>query len=211
MTRLLIPYLLSHLIQRVSLEVMEDGVTPKSTTESWNDNLPKLYIHSSAFMKVLGGTLDVDFNAETGQLTPKLIDREGHEIDPNAWRDNKLERNRYTIIKMINSSIIYVSVCFAKAGRWTMFVWGCVQLSIPFDSTQCRFSNPWGMMWPGSNGIRHSQFSFVYTWINDTLKQKCSTKNAPPVVLSRHASINIQFSLFDDNLASISSHRHGYK
>jgi hypothetical protein len=63
---------------------MEDGVTPKSTTESWNDNLPKLYIHSSAFMKVLGGTLDVDFNAETGQLTPKLIDREGHEIDPNA-------------------------------------------------------------------------------------------------------------------------------
>ena len=79
-----IPHLLSRLIQRVSLEVMEDNVTPKSTTESWNDNLPKLYIHHAAFMKVLGGTLDLDFDAETGQLTPKLIDREGHEMDPNA-------------------------------------------------------------------------------------------------------------------------------
>lgn len=36
-------------------------------------------------MKVLGGTLDVDYNAETGQLTPKLVDREGNEMDPNAW------------------------------------------------------------------------------------------------------------------------------
>jgi hypothetical protein len=71
-------------ISRVSLEVMEDGVTPKSTSESWNDHLPKLYIHHSAFMKVLGGTLDVDFDSESGHLTPKLVDREGHEIDPNA-------------------------------------------------------------------------------------------------------------------------------
>ncbi len=35
-------------------------------------------------MKVLGGTLDVDFNPETGDMTPKLIDREGYEMDPNA-------------------------------------------------------------------------------------------------------------------------------
>lgn len=66
------------------MEVAEDGVTPKSTTESWNDNLPKLYIHHAAFMKVLGGTLDAEFDTKSGQLTPKLIDREGHEMDPNA-------------------------------------------------------------------------------------------------------------------------------
>ena len=36
-------------------------------------------------MKVLGGTLDAEFDTESGQLTPKLIDREGHEMDPNAW------------------------------------------------------------------------------------------------------------------------------
>jgi len=35
-------------------------------------------------MKVLGATLDVDFNPETGDMTPKLFDREGHEMDPNA-------------------------------------------------------------------------------------------------------------------------------
>ena len=35
-------------------------------------------------MKVLGGTLDAEFDTESGQLTPKLIDREGHEMDPNA-------------------------------------------------------------------------------------------------------------------------------
>lgn len=68
----------------VSLEVLEDGVTPKPPSESWDDNLPKLYIHHAAFMKVLGGTLDVDFDSETGDLTPKLFDREGHEMDPNA-------------------------------------------------------------------------------------------------------------------------------
>mmetsp|Transcript_15933 Transcript_15933/g.27163 ORF Transcript_15933/g.27163 Transcript_15933/m.27163 type:complete len:101 (+) Transcript_15933:29-331(+) len=70
--------------KRVSLEVLEDGITPKPPSESWNDNLPKLYIHHNAFMKVLGGTLDVDFNAETGDLTPKLFDREGNVMDPNA-------------------------------------------------------------------------------------------------------------------------------
>lgn len=68
----------------VSLEVLEDGVTPKPPTESWDDNLPKLYIHQSAFMKVLGAKLDVDFNSETGDLTPKLFDREGFELDPNV-------------------------------------------------------------------------------------------------------------------------------
>lgn len=67
----------------VSLEVLEDG-TPKLPSESWDDNLPKLYIHHNAFMKVLGGTLDVDFNPETGDMTPKLFDREGNEMDPNA-------------------------------------------------------------------------------------------------------------------------------
>ena len=69
---------------RVSLEVLEDGETPKPPSESYNDGLPKLYIHHAAFMKVLGATLDVDFNPETGDMTPKLFDREGHEMDPNA-------------------------------------------------------------------------------------------------------------------------------
>mmetsp|Transcript_16077 Transcript_16077/g.28998 ORF Transcript_16077/g.28998 Transcript_16077/m.28998 type:complete len:232 (+) Transcript_16077:38-733(+) len=68
----------------VSLELSPDGITPKPPSESWNDNLPKLYIHSAAFMKVLGGTLDVEFNPETGVLIPKLLDREGHEMEPNA-------------------------------------------------------------------------------------------------------------------------------
>ena len=35
-------------------------------------------------MKVLGGTLDVDLHVETGEFKPKLFDREGHELDPNA-------------------------------------------------------------------------------------------------------------------------------
>jgi len=68
---------------RVSLEILADG-SPKPPSESWNDNLPKLYIHHGAFMKVLGGTLDVDLNVETGEFKPKLFDREGHELDPNA-------------------------------------------------------------------------------------------------------------------------------
>eukprot|EP00571_Detonula_confervacea_P017737 CAMPEP_0172312416 /NCGR_PEP_ID=MMETSP1058-20130122/17452_1 /TAXON_ID=83371 /ORGANISM="Detonula confervacea, Strain CCMP 353" /LENGTH=132 /DNA_ID=CAMNT_0013025863 /DNA_START=477 /DNA_END=875 /DNA_ORIENTATION=- len=67
----------------VSLELLEDGVTPKLPSDSWNDNLPKLYIHHGAFMKVLGGTIDVELNSETGDLTPKLFNREGHEMEPN--------------------------------------------------------------------------------------------------------------------------------
>jgi len=55
---------------RVSLEVLEDGVTPKPPSDSWDDDLPKLYIQRGAFMKVLGGTLDVDYNPETGDMTP---------------------------------------------------------------------------------------------------------------------------------------------
>jgi hypothetical protein len=35
-------------------------------------------------MKVLGGTLDVSIDEKTGDLIPKLLDREGHEMDPNA-------------------------------------------------------------------------------------------------------------------------------
>lgn len=69
---------------RVSLEVLDDGVTPKPPAESWNDNLPKLYIDSGAFMKVLGGKLDVKVNPETGDIIPLLFDREGNEMDPNA-------------------------------------------------------------------------------------------------------------------------------
>lgn len=69
---------------RVSLEVLDDGVTPKPPAESWNDNLPKLYIDSGAFMKVLGGKLDVKVNKETGDIVPLLFDREGNEMDPNA-------------------------------------------------------------------------------------------------------------------------------
>jgi len=68
----------------VSLEVLEDGITPKPPDESWNDNLPKLYIHHNAFMKVLGGTLDVDIDTGTGSMKPLLFDRNGHAMDPNA-------------------------------------------------------------------------------------------------------------------------------
>jgi hypothetical protein len=68
----------------ISLEVLDDGITPKSPMDSYNDNLPKLYISQNAFMKVLGGTLDVDINVETGDMIPRLIDREGHDMDPNA-------------------------------------------------------------------------------------------------------------------------------
>jgi len=76
--------MLLFILNRVSLEVLEDGVTPKPPSESMDDNLPKLYVHHAAFMKVLGGTIDVDFDAKTGDLTPKLFDREGNVMDPNA-------------------------------------------------------------------------------------------------------------------------------
>ena len=53
---------------------------PKSPAETWNDVLPKLYIHHNAFLKVLGATVDVDSNT----LTPILYDKEGFEMDPNV-------------------------------------------------------------------------------------------------------------------------------
>ena len=62
----------------VSLEVLEDGVTPKSPEDSENDGLPKLYVHHNAFMKVLSCTLDVD----EANLIPLLYDREGNKLDP---------------------------------------------------------------------------------------------------------------------------------
>lgn len=69
----------------ISLEVLDvDGFTPKSPIDSYNDNLPKLYISQTAFMKVLGGTLDVDINVDTGDMIPRLVDCEGHDMDPNA-------------------------------------------------------------------------------------------------------------------------------
>eukprot|EP00549_Striatella_unipunctata_P012016 CAMPEP_0118688362 /NCGR_PEP_ID=MMETSP0800-20121206/8877_1 /TAXON_ID=210618 ORGANISM="Striatella unipunctata, Strain CCMP2910" /NCGR_SAMPLE_ID=MMETSP0800 /ASSEMBLY_ACC=CAM_ASM_000638 /LENGTH=226 /DNA_ID=CAMNT_0006585611 /DNA_START=13 /DNA_END=693 /DNA_ORIENTATION=+ len=48
------------------------------------ENKPKLYIHRHAFMKVLGGSLDIDLVKETGDLKPVLKDREGNLMDPNA-------------------------------------------------------------------------------------------------------------------------------
>ena len=72
----------------VSLEVVQvvdksDGLTrwvPKPPGDSLNDGLPKLYVSSNAFFKVLGATVDVD----TETLTPILHDKEGNRIDPNA-------------------------------------------------------------------------------------------------------------------------------
>jgi len=64
--------------ESVSLEILGDG-TAKPPAESCDDGLPKLYVHHNAFMKVLGGKLDVD--TETFKLI--LYDREGNEMDPN--------------------------------------------------------------------------------------------------------------------------------
>ena len=63
----------------VSLEVDEDG-NPKSPRDALDDGLPKLYVHHNAFLKVLGATVDVD----TKNITPKLYDKEGFELDANA-------------------------------------------------------------------------------------------------------------------------------
>jgi hypothetical protein len=63
----------------VSLEVLEDGVTPKPPVDSMNDGLPKLYVSGNAFLKVLGAKLDVD----TENVIPILYDREGNVMDPN--------------------------------------------------------------------------------------------------------------------------------
>jgi hypothetical protein len=72
----------------VSLEVVQvvdksDGTprwVPKPPRDSLNDGLPKLYVSSNAFFKVLGATVDVD----TETLSPILHDQEGNRIDPNA-------------------------------------------------------------------------------------------------------------------------------
>lgn len=64
----------------VSLEVLEDGITPKPFVESMNDGLPKLYVNGDAFLKVLGASVDIDKDS----LTPILHDREGNIMDPNA-------------------------------------------------------------------------------------------------------------------------------
>ena len=66
---------------RVSLEVLEDG-SPKPPSESGSDDLPKLYIHHTAFMKVLGGTMDIEIQKD-GSFDPTFKDREGNELDPN--------------------------------------------------------------------------------------------------------------------------------
>jgi hypothetical protein len=71
---------LSHMDEGISLEVLDDGVTPKPPNESEHDGLKKLYVHHNAFMKVLGCTLDVDKES----FEPLLFDREGNKLDPNA-------------------------------------------------------------------------------------------------------------------------------
>ncbi len=63
------------------MEVLEDG-SPKPPKESDLDNMPKLYIHSTAFMKVLGGTMDIDIQKD-GSFEPTFTDREGNHLDPN--------------------------------------------------------------------------------------------------------------------------------
>jgi len=66
----------------VSLEVLDDGTTPVPPFESMSDGKRKLYLHQSAILKVLGGTLDVALKDDA--FTPVLYDREGNEMDPNA-------------------------------------------------------------------------------------------------------------------------------
>ncbi len=61
-------------------DVILTGEIPKPPQDSYNDGLPKLYIHQHAFMKVLGCTIDVD----TENFSPILYDKEGNKLDPNA-------------------------------------------------------------------------------------------------------------------------------
>mmetsp|Transcript_29111 Transcript_29111/g.34608 ORF Transcript_29111/g.34608 Transcript_29111/m.34608 type:complete len:275 (-) Transcript_29111:279-1103(-) len=73
----------------VSLEVLEDGTTPIPPMQSMSDGKRKLYLHQSAILKVLGGTLDVEqvddgTDTDTMVITPVLYDREGNLMDPNA-------------------------------------------------------------------------------------------------------------------------------
>jgi hypothetical protein len=65
--------------ETVSLEVMEDG-SPMPPALSMMDDKPKLYIHKSAFMKVLGATLDVVMD----EYQIVLYDRNGDFLDPNV-------------------------------------------------------------------------------------------------------------------------------
>jgi len=72
----------------VSLEVLEDG-TPKPPMQSMSDGKRKLYLHQSAILKVLGGTLDVEqvddgTDTDTKVVIPVLYDKEGNLMDPNA-------------------------------------------------------------------------------------------------------------------------------
>lgn len=68
--------------EEVSLELMPDG-SPKPPNLSYGDGMKKLYVHSSAFMKVLGATMDIELE-ENGDFTPTFQDREGNFLDPNA-------------------------------------------------------------------------------------------------------------------------------
>ena len=61
--------------------MLEDG-SPKPPSESDNDGLKKLYIHETAFMKVLGGKMDIKTEKD-GSFNPMFTDREGNELDPN--------------------------------------------------------------------------------------------------------------------------------
>ena len=69
-----------YVVCRVSLEVLEDGETPKPPADALEDGLLKLYVHHDAVLKVLGATLDVDEE----RLVPILYDKEGNIMDPNA-------------------------------------------------------------------------------------------------------------------------------
>ena len=63
---------------RVSLEVLDDGVTPKPPKDAISDGLPKLYVNQHCILKVLGSTLDVD-----DHYNLVLRDSEGNILDPN--------------------------------------------------------------------------------------------------------------------------------
>ena len=59
---------------------VENGAWLSSGHETDSPDVPDqvLYIHQTAFMKLLGSTVDLD---EDGEI--KFIDREGFKIDPN--------------------------------------------------------------------------------------------------------------------------------
>lgn len=57
--------------------------------QSMSDGKRKLYVHQSAILKVLGGTLDVEqvddgTDTDTKVVIPVLYDKEGNLMDPNA-------------------------------------------------------------------------------------------------------------------------------